>query len=320
MNTIGEISEELKKLHSAVIFTHTRPDGDTIGSALALGRALGILGVRCEVANEKTLPAKFLCLGGAEKVTRTPSLDAEAFICVDVSDAGRLGELKEIYLKYARKKATFNIDHHISNTRYAKCNFVRPAASNCENIALLIDALGVPFDGDICRCLLAGIVTDSGSFSHDDVTGETLRLAARCMDGGANIERITYELQTKRSKARARLYADVISKVRYLLDDRLAVAVIPAALLARYGLKADATEGIVDFARSVDTVDVSVCLLEVKHGQYQVSFRSTRADVNAIARVFGGGGHVRASGCMLFGEEEEVIDRLRFTVAQYIET
>ncbi len=318
MNTIAQIAESIKTLKSAVIFTHVRPDGDTVGSALALGRALGILGISCQVANEGDLPEKFSCLDGADKITRTPA-DADGLICVDVSDTGRLGELKDFYFRAARKRPTFNIDHHVSNTRYAKYNHVHPCASNCENIAALIDALGVKFDKTICACLLAGLVTDSGSFSHDDVTGDTLRLAARCMDGGANIERITYELQNKRSKARAQLYAAVASKVRYFLDDKLAVAIIPADMLEHYGLKADATEGIVDFARSVDVVEVSVCLLEVRHGQYQVSFRSKTADVNAIARVFGGGGHVRAAGCMLFGEAEEVIDRLRFTVSQYLD-
>lgn len=319
MNTIEEIASRIRKLKSAAIFMHTRPDGDTVGSGLALSHALARLGIASQVACEGELPEKFLFLPGAEKITRTPSPDAEGLICVDVSDTGRLGELKEFYFRAAKRKPTFNIDHHISNARFAAYNYVRACSGNCENIAALIDVLGVPFDKDICSCLLAGLVTDSGSFSHDDVTGDTLRLAARCMDGGANIEHITYELMTKRSEARAKLYAETVSQVRYLLEGKLAVALIPSSALTRYGLKADATEGIVDFGRAVDTVEVSVCLLEIRKRQYQVSFRSKTADVNAIARVFGGGGHVRASGCMLFGEEEEVIDRLRFTVAQYLD-
>lgn len=317
MNTIGQIADRLKTGKSAVIFTHMRPDGDTVGSALALSRALRFSGLNVQVANEGEIPEKFLCLAGAEDIVRTP-FEAEEMICTDVSDPGRLGELKEFYLRRERKIATFNIDHHVSNIRFARFNYVRPCSSNCENVAALIDALGVPFDEQICTCLLAGLVTDSGSFSHDDVTGETLRLAARCVDGGAHIEPVTYELSVKRSKARAQFYAEVVSHIRYLLDDRLAVALIPHEMLARYGLKAEATEGIVDFARSVETVEVSVCLFELRRGQYQVSFRSRTADVNEIARVFGGGGHIRASGCMLFGEAEEVIDRLRYTVQQHL--
>lgn len=320
MNTVEEIARALKNIKSAVLFTHMRPDGDTLGSALALSRALSMLNVQNEVVCEGEIPEKFSFLADVKKISRAPSADAEAFILTDVSDPSRLGELKEYYLRRERKKLTVNIDHHISNTRFARYNYVRSCSSNCENIAKIIDALGVPLDGEMCACILAGLITDSGSFSHDDVTGETLRLAARCVDGGADINLVTYETMTKRSKARASLYAEVVSGVRYLLGDRLAVALIPLKLLQRYGLKADSTEGIVDFARSVDTVDVSVCLLEVRAGQYQVSFRSKRSDVNAIARVFGGGGHVRASGCMLFGEAEEIIDRLRYTVSQYLES
>ena len=319
MNTIEEIARGLKNLKSAAVFTHMRPDGDTLGSALALSRALSMLGVKTEVLNEGAIPEKFLFLADAKNIVRTPSFDAEAFILVDISDPGRLGELKEYYLRRAAKKKTFNVDHHISNKRYAQYNYVRACSSNCENIASLISALGVKPDEDIYACLFMGLVTDSGSFSHDDVTGDTLRLAARCIDGGADPAKISYETVTKRSKARAQLYAAVASNVRYFLDDKLAVALVTAEMLERYGLKADATEGIVDFARSIDVVEVSVCLLEVRHGQYQVSFRSKTADVNEIARVFGGGGHVRASGCMLFGEAEEVIDRLRFTVSQYLD-
>lgn len=319
MNTIEEIAGSLKRIRSAVIFTHMRPDGDTVGSALALSRALGILGIQNEVVNEGEIPEKFSYLDGYGKIRRVPSRDAEGYICVDVSDIYRLGTLQEIYLRSARRKVTFNIDHHISNPRFAKYNYVRDCASNCENIAALIAALGVERDKAISECLLTGLVTDSGSFSHDDVTGDTLRLAASCVDGGADIRTVTYEAFKRQSKPRAQFYAAVISEIRYLLGDKLAIAYVRADLLKRYDLKQDATEGIVDFALNVDVVEVSVCILEVKKGQYKISLRSKHADVNEIARVFGGGGHIRAAGCMLFGDIEDVIDKLRFTVQQYLD-
>lgn len=317
---IGELAEQLKKIGSAVIFTHTRPDGDTVGCALALSRALRLSGIRCEVAGEAPLPERYLYLEGAKDITRTPSQNAEAFLCVDVSDPARLGELKDFYLRHARKKRTFNIDHHVSNERFATYNFVRPCSSNCENIAMLLDELHVPIDKSIGECLLAGLVTDSGSFSHDDVTGDTLRLAARCLDAGANIERTNYELMQKKSRARAQFYAEIIAGIRYLLDGKFAVAAIPFGTLERYSLSPDATEGIVDFGRFVEHVEVSACLLENKRGQFQISLRSNgQADVNRVAETFGGGGHVRAAGCMLFGELEEVIDKLRYAVWQNLE-
>ncbi len=318
MTTIAEIANIIKKLKSAVIFTHLRPDGDTVGSALALSRAMGALGISTQVVNESKIPAKFFFIVGMDKIVKTPTFDAEAYICVDTSDDTRLGELQKVFAAGARKgKLTINIDHHISNTRFAKVNFVRERASNCENVAELIAALGVPVDKLTANYLMMGMVTDSGSFSHRDVNGDTFRAAAVAMDGGADVAKITYELFKKQTKVRATMYLGVISNLRYFLNDALAVCLVTQETLKKHGLGADSTEGIVDFALSIDTVEVSVCLMEVRAGQYKVSFRSKgKINVNEVARSFGGGGHVLASGCMLFGELEEVYDRLQFAVAQ----
>ncbi len=320
MNTIEEIAKVLKTLKSAVIFTHMRPDGDTLGSALGLGRALSVLGVRIEIVNEAPIPERYSFLEGVKNIGTLPSFDAEAFILVDVSAENRLGELQEFYRRRARRKVTFNIDHHTSNLRFCRYNYVVECASNCQNIYELIRALGVPVDRPIAEALLTGLITDSGAFTHGDVDRETFLTAAACMEAGADIGRIAYEAHRKKTKARADLYAETVSKVRYFLGGRLAVAIVRQDMLDRHGVGQDATEGIVDFALDIDTVKVSICIMEVRKGQYKVSFRSRETNVNEIARVFGGGGHVLASGCMLFGEEEEVLDRLTFTVSQYLET
>ena len=320
MNTIPEIAEVIRSLKSAVIFTHMRPDGDAIGCGVALSHALDLLGIKNQLVNEGEIPAKFLYLSGAEKFLRFPTLDAEAYICVDSSDERRLGELCKTFLKGANKgKVTVNIDHHISNTRYCKYNFVQGRSSNCENIADLLEALGVPFDEIICNALMTGIITDSGSFSHSDVNGDTFRAAARAADGGAQVDKITNELFRRQSKARSELYIGTLARLRYLLDDKLAIAVVTQAALEKGNLSQSDTEGIVDYALTVDPVEVSICLMEVKKGQYKASFRSKgKVNVNEIAAVFGGGGHILASGCMVFGDLEEVIDRLRYAVLSHM--
>ncbi len=318
MNTIEEIAGILKSLKSAVIFSHTRPDGDALGSAMALSRALSFYNIKNQVVNDSEIPEKFSFLG--LNIKPFPTLDAEGYICVDASDDSRLGELTSTFRKGVRKgKVTVNIDHHISNTRFCKYNYVRERASNCENIADLIETLGVPFDEQICRLLMTGVVTDSGGFSHSGVGGDTFRAAARLADGGADVNAITYYTFKKQSKARAEMYAETISKLRYLLDDRLVLALVTQEMLSRYGLGQDATEGIVDFGLTVEGVEVSVCLMEYKKGQYKASFRSKgKVNVNEVAGVFGGGGHVFASGCMFFGEYEEVVDKLRYAVLQHM--
>ena len=314
--TLTEIAARIKAAKSAVILTHMRPDGDAFGSALGLSAALDRLGIPNTVCDESDIPSNLAFLEGTEKIQKQLP-EAELYIAVDSSDEQRLGALAEPFRAAAKKHDTVNIDHHVSNARFCKYNFVRPRSSNCENMAELVQLLGVKPDKLLAGYLMMGMVTDSGAFSHSDVNGDTFRAAAYAADAGADVSVVTYEIFKKQTKNRSRLYADVISALRYELNDALAIAVVSRRALEKYGLKQDATEGIVDFALTVDAVEVSVCLMEVRRGQYKASFRSKgTVNVNEVAGVFGGGGHILASGCMLFGDYEEVFDKLRFAVAQ----
>ena len=213
-----------------------------------------------------------------------------------------------------------NIDHHISNTRFAKYNGVQECASNCMNIAQIIEDLGVSLDKQTAEYLLVGLLTDSGNFSHDDVTEQTFSLAAKLMKFGVDIRALNYNLFKRQDKARAALYAKTINAVRYYHDDRFALVVVTRKAIEDCGAEDSMTEGFVDFPLNIDGVEVAASLLEVKKGQYKISLRSKRyADVNKIAGAYGGGGHIRAAGCMLFGELEEVLDKLSYTVSQYLE-
>ncbi len=324
MNKTGnlrQIAEELKKIKSAVIFTHTRPDGDTLGSGVALFFALSAIGVRCEICNDSDIPEKFSFLKGIDQIRKTPVLpDAEAYIAVDSSEEMRLGELGEVFARAKGKKPTFNIDHHISNTAYARFNYVRNCAANCLNMAQLIPLLGVKIDADIANALMLGLMTDSGNFSHSDVDGETFRTAGLLADAGADVNTIGYNVFRRQSAARALLYGHTMSGIRYFLEGKLAVILITRAMLAECGADQSMTEGFVDFPLSVDGVEVAAAILEVNFRRFKISLRSKgKANVNAVAGVFGGGGHILASGCMMFGEAEEVIDKLRYTVSQYLD-
>ena len=317
MTSLKEIAAIIKNSKSAVIFTHTRPDGDTLGSAVALSRALSLLKIENEVVNDCQIPDRYAFLDGEKRIKFAPTLNADCYICVDTSDENRLGQLRDTYLAGAKSKTTINIDHHISNKRYAKYNFIKERASNCENIFELIKALGVSVTQQIAEALMTGMVTDSGGFSHSDVTGDSFRAAGEMVDAGADVNKICYETMSKQTRERAQFSLKVLSQLRFLLDDQLAVALITQAHLNEFALNSDATEGIVNYGLTVDTVEVSVCVLEVKKGQYKVSFRSKgKVDVNEVAGLYGGGGHVLASGCMLFGEAEEVIDKIRYAVYQ----
>lgn len=320
MDTLEEIAEKLKNAKSVGIFTHLRPDGDAYGSALALSLALDKLSIPNCVCNENDPPSNLSFLKGLDKVQKTPPFEAEVLIAVDSSEAARLGTLAETFCAAKnRKRTTLNIDHHISNTRFASLNYVRECAANCMNVTRLISYLGVPIDQPMAEYLMVGLLTDSGNFSHDDVNDETFLVAAELVKAGADVNRLTYELFKKQPRARAALHAEVTGKTRYYFDGKFAAIVITLEALQKCGADIGMTEGLVDFPLSVDTVEVAASLLEMKKGQYKISLRSkTYADVNGIARTYGGGGHIRAAGCMLFGEIEEVLDKLSYTVSQYL--
>ncbi len=320
-HTLQQIAQRIKRAKSVAIFTHMRPDGDAIGGTLALAEALKFLNTPTQVCVETEIPSNLTFVDGVERFTKRPKKEYDLLVIVDCSDEQRLGYLSEEYFLAKRKKIdVINIDHHISNTRFAKYNFVETCSANCMHIAKLIEYMGAPFDKKTAEYLLLGLLTDSGNFAHDDVKEETLLLAAKLVKAGADITRLNYMLFKRQSKERAALYAKTMSGIRYYHDDRFAAIVVTKKNMEECKADHGMTEGFVDFPLNIDGVEVAASLLEMKKGQYKISLRSkTYADANKIAGVYGGGGHVRAAGCMLFGELEEVLDKLSYTVSQYLE-
>ena len=319
--TLQQIATRIKQAKNVLIMTHMRPDGDAFGSALALSAALDFFNIPNQVCDESDIPSNLTFVEGVEKVRKAPQGEYDLVVTVDCSDEQRLGGLSEAFFLAKRKKIdTINIDHHISNTRFAKYNFVETCAANCMHMATLIEYMGAPFDKKTAEYLLLGLLTDSGNFAHDDVKEETFLLAAKLLKAGADINRLNYMLFKRQSKARAKLYARTMSGMRFYHDDRFAVIVVSKKNMEECDADAGMTEGFVDFPLNVDTVEVAASLLEVKKGQYKISLRSKHyVDVNRLAGCYGGGGHVRAAGCMLFGDVEDVLDRLSYTVSQYLE-
>ena len=319
---LERIAELIKKSKKIVIFTHVRPDGDALGSAMALKTALDELNISSTYCSESPMPSNLAFIPGLECVKQElPNEQADLYIALDNSDSSRLGVFADEFLSAWRKKiTTVNIDHHVSNNCYADYNYVRVCSSNCMNVATLVDLLGVPYSKKLAEYLLTGLLTDSGNFSHDDVNEECFLLASRLVACGADIRLLCYELFKKQPKERVALHSDVMSKMRYFHSNQFALITISLEQMQRYGADNGMTEGFVDFPLSVDTVEVAASIMEVKKGQYKISLRSkSYADVNKIASVYGGGGHVHASGCMLYGDLEEIIDKLSYTVSQYLE-
>lgn len=314
MILLSEFAKKLKNEKNVGIIMHVRPDGDSVGSALALSHALFSLNIDNTVYCEDKIPSKFSYLKGFENIKSEPS-NHSCFVAVDCGDEGRLGCF---YLPFSKCKSTYNLDHHSTNNRFAKINYVVENASNCENVFYLIKELGVNIDQDIANCLMTGIVTDTGNFRHRNVTEETLKVASFVKGAGADLNGIVYKNFNEQSKQRAKLFGLVMSKVRYFYDDKIALISVFNSQLVETGAEASETEGFIDFVTGIKGVEVSVCLMETAKNSFKVSLRAKSTNVGEVAGVFGGGGHVLASGCKINGEYEEVVDKLVSTIKRYI--
>lgn len=316
-NSLTEIVEQLKKAKNAVIFCHARPDGDALGAGLALMTALRNAGKTALMCCEDLPPEKFAFLPATEQVKQTLPANTEydTFISVDCADVTRMGAFSDAYAKFAG--TTVNIDHHISNKGFAKFNYVYECPASCELLTEILVEAGFEITQEIADLLMLGLITDSGNFTHHDVSEKTFNTAAKLRARGADVNLINYNMYSRQPKARALLYGRVMNKIRFALDDKLTFIVTTLEDLKQTGAEKSLTEGFVDFPLTIDGVEVSASLMEVKKRQYKVSLRSKgTVNVNAVASTFGGGGHVLASGCMLIGELEEVIEKITYAVYQ----
>ena len=308
MISLSELAVKIKGESKVALFCHVRPDGDTLGSALALANAIKTLGAQAVVVCDDPIPPRFLFLEDAKTVQKSIDVkDFSALIAIDCADVSRLGCYAEDFLKH---KNTFNIDHHISNNHYAKINFVQDSASNCENILAIIENMGVDIDVKTANLLLMGMMTDTGNFRHKNVKAETLFSAGKMVAKGADINSIYFYMFSAQSKERVKLFAKTMSKIRYFHDGRLAIATVRKEDFDLTGAKKDETEGFIDFVMGIVGVEVGACVMETEKDKYKVSLRSKQANVNAVALSFGGGGHVLASGCLIHGFYEDVKEKI----------
>lgn len=318
MITLKELSQKLLRETSVAIFCHARPDGDTVGSACALKIGLSKNGVKADVFCSDAVPDKFTFLSEPNFIKKDHTGDFKeysALCAVDIADLSRLGDFVDAFCKH---KNTYNIDHHISNKNFAKVNYVKETAANAENIFALLKEINLSFDKEIADLLAMGIVLDTGGFKHKNVTPETFSIAGELLSYGADFNRIYFYTFTRQTKERAKLFGKTMAKIRYFADGRIAVASVLTEDFNVCGAKQEETEGFIDFVMGIDGVEVGLCVMETEKNKFKVSLRSKEADVNAVAGIFGGGGHKLASGCRISGEYEEVVDRLTVAVKKYL--
>lgn len=312
--TVSDFSKELINVKSAVIFCHTRPDGDTLSCAFALYYAFKKLGKQVRIACGTKVPESNLCLLPFLP-DETADLSVDAFISVDTPTSEQLGSLCNVF---TRHKKTFCIDHHLSNDRYAKFNLVENLPSCTLVIYEVIKALNVEVDKQIANYLLTGIITDTNNFSVVGLDASVFQRVSEFIELGADFSEVFEKAVCNLTKNKVAVFGKALSKIKYYHDDKLAVMTVTKKDLDEFSANEDVTVGLVDYLTKIVSVDVGVCILEAKNNFFRISFRSNKVNVSEIASVFGGGGHKNASGAALHGYYEDVVDKIVFTVGNYL--
>ena len=304
-----QISELLRSQNTFLVLTHHRPDGDAVGSQLALLLLLKDLGKTAEAWNDDEVPAKFRFLPHSDLITRPPAEPKEfdVVIAIDTSTWQRVGTAAQ---RIRHKKHFVNIDHHVSNETFADINWIVPEAPASGQIALdLIKGGGFTLTREIATCLFAAISTDTGSFSYGNTTAESLRVAAELVDTGISVGEICRHVYESYPYARLMLLQKALAGLQLADQKRIAYMWITSGMFEESGAKREDTEGLIDYARAIEGVIVALLFEEVAEaGKFRVSLRSKhpRVDVNSVACRFGGGGHREAAGARISGEPHEI--------------
>ena len=294
-----------------LILSHQSPDGDTMGAAFALYYALKQLGKKARIECADGFPERF-CL--------TPLPQFEAFepaviVAVDVADTKLLGDKMQ---KYANV-VDLCIDHHPTNTEYAKQLLLSEhSAATCEVVFQLLPLLGATITKEIASYLYMGISTDTGCFKFSNTTPDTHRIAAELMAAGADYIPINVRFFETKSKSRIMVERQALDSIRFFFQERCALIVISRQMIAQSHADDSELDGVSAIPRQIEGVQVGITLREKEDHSYKVSMRSGEMiDVSKICGILGGGGHMRASGCVVEGTCEEAVSKVVQAVADF---
>ncbi len=316
--TVEQAAALMRSSTSVVLFTHRNPDGDAVGAVCALTSGLNALGKSTRMVCPDPLPRYLLAIPGAEQILTTfDPTGVDLFVSVDVSDAALLSPLAAAEPGFLAGQCSLNIDHHLSNGRYAQYNLVdASAAAATELVHGLLQALEVPLSAATASDLVYGIVNDTHSFQNSNTTPHTLRITADLLEAGADLSLIVFNLLLARSASSARLWAAVLPTLTFADGDRVAFLTVGLDALEKAGATMSDADGLVEFLRNIRDVDLAVLFKQTAPDLWRLSMRTSAAiDATQIARVFGGGGHRRAAGCDITGSIDAVQEQVLSTYA-----
>jgi len=304
--TLDNIIEKIKQADKIVILTHETPDGDAIGSTLAMKVALKQLGKETDVVIRE-FPKVFDFLPGRKEIKLDTNIEKyDLAISLDCADLKRLDGNEY----FEKAKQTIVIDHHGSNKMYGDFNFVNPVAPACCQILIgMFEYFNIKIDKELGTCILTGIITDTGGFRYSGVTPETFEFTADLLTRGVNVSDIYKRVLETKTKANFELMRRTIDRMEFLEDGKITFTYITNQDLKEVNASVGDHEGLVEIGRDIEGVEVSIFIRQKEDDEntYKISMRSNEyVNVSDICFKFGGGGHEKAAGATMQGNIEQV--------------
>lgn len=301
--SLEAVVSEICKHSSYLVTSHVGPEGDAVGSAMALALGLRSIGKKADVILRDPVPLQLSFLPQKDLVSQRESITeaVDTMVVVDCGDLNRTG-----YFSGERPSVgtMINIDHHVTNHGFGNINWIESDASATgEMVFDLLKAMNISMTPEIATALYTAIMSETGSYHYSNTTSKVFRMAADLLEHGADAVEIARHLYESQSAGKLRLMGEVFSGLSLDSGGKIAWAVVTLPMMERTGTLPEDTESFVNYHRYIDGVEVAILFRQVSPQSYKVSFRSGGdLDVSRIAGRFGGGGHMYASGCLMDGE------------------
>jgi phosphoesterase RecJ-like protein len=299
-----------------LVVSHIQPDGDAAGSTFAVAWMLSALGKRFTLINEGHMPEKFMYMSaGQHAVVNYEAADPVFLstychvISVDCADFSRMGSVHKLFAKDVQ---ILNIDHHATNDRFGSVNLVMEnAAATVEVLYDLAAQLDIPMTHELGVCIYSGLLTDTGGFRYASTSAKVMSIAADMLKRGVKGHELAEHLLEKLTYPQIAILKSSLNTLTFAHSNQVGWLSVSLKDLVDSGASSDDLDGLVNYPRNVEGVEVGLLFKEKAEGVVKVSLRSSgKVDVARVAKSFGGGGHVRAAGCAISGTIEEAIQQV----------
>jgi phosphoesterase RecJ-like protein len=315
------LAAAIRNARRVAAICHENPDGDTVGGAIAMALISERLGTPAEVVSADGVPAVFEFLPLVRDVRPSPSADVDLAVICDAATLERVGGIAREHADWFATTSLVNVDHHVTNAAFGTLNIVDPAAAaTCEVIAEMLPHIGVTADADIATALMTGIVRDSHGFAAAATRPKTLHLAADLLEAGANLADIHRRILAEMPYATMSLWGQLLTASRAAADGRIVYTTLMPSMLEETGTSQEDADGLAEFLANTRGAAITILFRELGPKETRVSFRVKHpVDATALARPFGGGGHVARAGCTVDGPASEAVGRVLAVCQDHLE-